>query len=69
MEKPFDTIHHPFMIKTLSTLGIEVVADCIFQKWLQQWFLFLHALLDHGELCDYLIQQNPAQMMLCDFWD
>ena len=37
MEKEFDTIHHPLMIKTLSPLGIEVVADYIFQKWPQQY--------------------------------
>lgn len=26
------------MINTVSTLGTEVVADCIFQKWPQQYF-------------------------------
>lgn len=36
MEKELDTIRHPLMIKTLSPLAIEVVADYIFQKWPQQ---------------------------------
>ena len=38
MQKVVDTIWQPFIIKAYSTVGIEVVADYISQKWPQQYF-------------------------------
>lgn len=44
MERALDTIHHPFMIKTLQTLGTGVVLN-YFPK-MATMFLFPHALLN-----------------------
>lgn len=44
------------MVKTLSTLGIEVVADCFFPKMTIALFLFPHALPELAGLCDYPVE-------------
>lgn len=66
-EKEFDTVHHPIMIKTLSTLGIEVWQTVLLKNG-HSHTASLHAVPELAGLYDCLVKYNTVEMLLGDFW-
>ena len=59
-EKEFDAVHHPIMIKTLSTLDKK--SGSLGHSHIAS----LHAVPELAGLYDYLVKYNTVEMLLCD---